>query len=36
MGEAAAVLKISRATVDRWWTYARSFLYCELHGGDDA
>lgn len=24
--EAAAVLKISRATADRWWTYARAFL----------
>lgn len=28
--QAAAVLKISRATADRWWTYARAFLYCEM------
>ena len=28
--ESAAVLSISRATADRWWTYARAFLYCEL------
>jgi DNA-directed RNA polymerase specialized sigma24 family protein len=33
MTEAAALLKISRATADRWWAYARAFLYCELHGG---
>jgi RNA polymerase sigma factor (TIGR02999 family) len=34
--EAAAVLKISRATADRWWTYARAFLYCEMKGEDAA
>ena len=34
--QAAAVLDISRATADRWWTYARAFLYCELEGTDDA
>jgi RNA polymerase sigma factor (TIGR02999 family) len=28
--EAAAVLEISRATADRWWAYARAFLYCEM------
>jgi RNA polymerase sigma factor (TIGR02999 family) len=28
--EAAAVLRVSRATADRWWSYARAFLYCEL------
>lgn len=28
--EAAAILQISRATADRWWTYARAFLYCEM------
>ena len=32
--EAAAILRISRATADRWWTYARSFLYCEMRGDD--
>jgi RNA polymerase sigma factor (TIGR02999 family) len=31
--QAAAVLPVSRATADRWWTYARAFLYCELQGG---
>jgi RNA polymerase sigma factor (TIGR02999 family) len=30
--ESAAILDISRATADRWWTYARSFLYCEIQG----
>src|SRR4051794_40388899 len=33
--EAAVMLGISRATADRWWTYARSFLYCEMQGGGD-
>ncbi|HSU69039.1 MAG TPA: ECF-type sigma factor [Tepidisphaeraceae bacterium] len=28
--QAASILKISRATADRWWTYARAFLYCEM------
>lgn len=28
--EAAAILQISRATADRWWSYARAFLYCEM------
>jgi RNA polymerase sigma factor (TIGR02999 family) len=28
--QAAAILSISRATADRWWSYARAFLYCEL------
>jgi RNA polymerase sigma factor (TIGR02999 family) len=36
MEEAAATLGISRATADRWWTYARSFLYCELEGDTKA
>jgi RNA polymerase sigma factor (TIGR02999 family) len=31
--EAAAVLNISRATADRWWSYARAFLHCEMTGG---
>jgi RNA polymerase sigma factor (TIGR02999 family) len=30
--EAADVLGISRATADRWWSYARTWLYCELRG----
>jgi RNA polymerase sigma factor (TIGR02999 family) len=34
--QAAAVLNISRATADRWWTYARAFLYCEMQGDEDA
>jgi RNA polymerase sigma factor (TIGR02999 family) len=28
--QAAAVQRISRGTADRWWSYARAFLYCEL------
>ena len=31
--EAAAVLEISRATADRWWAYARAFLFCEMGEG---
>jgi RNA polymerase sigma factor (TIGR02999 family) len=30
--QAAAIFSISRATADRWWTYARAFLYCEIQG----
>jgi len=30
--EAAAALGISRATADRYWAYARTWLYCELGG----
>jgi len=33
--EAADALRISRATADRYWAYARTWLYCEL-GGDEA
>lgn len=33
--DAADVLRISHATAERYWTYARVWLYCEL-GGDDA
>jgi RNA polymerase sigma factor (sigma-70 family) len=29
--EAAATLGISVATAERYWTYARSWLYCELN-----
>jgi RNA polymerase sigma factor (TIGR02999 family) len=32
--EAAETLGISRATADRYWSYARLWLYCELHGTD--
>ncbi len=28
--EAASTLGISRATAERWWTYARAFLFAEL------
>jgi RNA polymerase sigma factor (TIGR02999 family) len=34
--EAAAALGISVATAERYWTYARSWLYCELHEGREA
>jgi RNA polymerase sigma factor (TIGR02999 family) len=30
--EAADVLGISRATADRYWSYARTWLFCELSG----
>jgi RNA polymerase sigma factor (TIGR02999 family) len=33
--EAADTLGISRATADRYWSYARLWLYCELRGTDD-
>jgi len=33
--EAADALKISVATAERYWTYARVWLYCEL-GGNEA
>jgi DNA-directed RNA polymerase specialized sigma24 family protein len=32
--EAADALGISRATADRYWSYARTWLYCELDGKD--
>ena len=34
--EAADALGISRATADRYWSYARTWLYCELGGKDGA
>ena len=34
--EAAACLGISRATADRYWSYARTWLFCELGGKDAA
>jgi RNA polymerase sigma factor (sigma-70 family) len=33
--EAADVLGISRATADRYWSYARTWLFCELGDKDD-
>jgi RNA polymerase sigma factor (TIGR02999 family) len=32
--EAASALGISHATAERYWTYARVWLYCELNGED--
>lgn len=32
--EAADVLEISKATADRWWAYARAFLFHEISKGD--
>jgi RNA polymerase sigma factor (TIGR02999 family) len=29
--DAAAALGISRATADRYWSYAKAFLYCEIN-----
>ncbi len=34
--EAADALGISRATADRYWAYARTWLYCELGGQEPA
>lgn len=34
--EAAQVLDISKATADRWWAYARAFLYHEVYGGEES
>src|SRR5262245_35245734 len=36
VGEAAAALGLSRATADRYWTYARTWLTCDLGGTDPA
>ena len=30
--EAASMLRISRATANRYWAYARVWLYCEIRG----
>lgn len=32
MPEAAEALGISLATAERWWSYVRAWLYCELEG----
>ena len=34
--QAARVLGISRATADRYWTFARTWLYNEINGDSDA
>ena len=34
MPDAAAALGISLATGERWWAYARAWLYSELQGGE--
>jgi RNA polymerase sigma factor (TIGR02999 family) len=34
--EASKVLGISVATAERYWTYARTWLYCELNAGEEA
>jgi RNA polymerase sigma factor (TIGR02999 family) len=36
MREAAETLGVSLATAERHWTYARTWLYCELKDGDSA
>jgi RNA polymerase sigma factor (TIGR02999 family) len=33
--EAAAALRISVATAERWWVYARAWLFSELQGGEE-
>jgi len=32
--EAADTLGVSKASAERWWTYARAFLFAELHVHD--
>jgi RNA polymerase sigma factor (TIGR02999 family) len=34
--QAGQILGISRATADRYWTFARTWLYYEMSGGDEA
>jgi RNA polymerase sigma factor (TIGR02999 family) len=34
--EAADALAISRATAARYWTYAKTWLYCEIQDGESA
>lgn len=34
MPEVAVALKISLATAERWWTFAKAWLYAELSDGD--
>jgi RNA polymerase sigma factor (TIGR02999 family) len=33
--EAAAALGVSLATAERWWAYARTWLFSELSGGEE-
>jgi RNA polymerase sigma factor (TIGR02999 family) len=33
--EAAAALKVSVATAERWWAYARAWLFSELSGAEE-
>jgi RNA polymerase sigma factor (TIGR02999 family) len=33
--EAAAALGVSVATAERWWAYARTWLFSELQGGEE-
>ena len=33
--DAARCLGISRATADRWWAFARAWLYEKIHPGDE-
>jgi RNA polymerase sigma factor (TIGR02999 family) len=34
--DAARAIGVSRATADRYWSYAKVFLYCEMAGGEYA
>jgi predicted DNA-binding protein (UPF0251 family) len=36
LDEAAAILGIARRSADRYWAFARSWLYDELSKGDEA
>ena len=36
VSEAAEVLGISLATAERYWTYARTWLYAELRDAEDS
>src|SRR5262249_34558434 len=36
MPEAAAALGVSLATAERWWTYARTWLFSELERRDES
>jgi DNA-directed RNA polymerase specialized sigma24 family protein len=33
--DAAAALGISVATAERWWAYARAWLFSDLQGGEE-
>jgi RNA polymerase sigma factor (TIGR02999 family) len=36
MPEAAQMLGVSLATAERWWTYARAWLFSELRSGEES